>query len=198
MNDSFSRTGKVPFPVVFVGLALFFGAMRFEGFRPIGARFAGVALPVATVWAAQSKLVDTHPALRHAALVLGTIVLAVAGVQVARVFFGVNALSPHAEIYRMVLVAVGLGAVLLEGIAARRSLRVRLAAWFGVALGFAGYLAGVEPGQQKEELGLVFVAGLVGLWAGGLGGLVLGGAAARLARRAPKAKSAPPAANAEP
>jgi hypothetical protein len=191
MNESSSQAGRIPFPLAFLGLALFFGAMRFEGFRPIGARLAGVALPVATVWVAQVKLVDTHPALRRAALVLGSVVLAVAGLQIARVLFGVSSLSPHAEMYRLVLVAVGLGAVVLEGLAARRSLRVRLAAWFGIALGFAGYLAGVEAGQ-RELLGVVFVAALVGLWAGGLSGLVLGAAAARIARLRPKVQKAPP------
>ncbi len=193
MNDSSSQAGKIPFPLAFLGLALFFGAMRFEGFRPMGARFAGLALPVATVWAAQAKLVDTHPALRRAALLLGSVVVAVAGLQVARVLFGVSSLAPHVDLYRLVLVGVGLGAVVLEGVAARRSLRVRLAAWFGIALGFAGYLAGVEPGQQKQQLGVVFVAALVGLWAGGLGGLVLGAGAARLARVPAKVvEKAPP------
>jgi hypothetical protein len=198
MSDTSSQAGKIPFPVAFLGLALFFGAMRFEGFRPLGARFVGLALPVATVWAAQSKLVDTHPALRRAALLLGSVVLAVAGVQVARVFFGVHSLAPHAETYRLVLLAVGLGAVALEAIAARRSLRVRVAAWFGIALGFAGYLAGVEPSHAKQQLGVVFVASLVGLWAGGLGGLVLGAGAARLARTPRKAEKAPAAPSAEP
>jgi hypothetical protein len=191
MNDPSSQAGRIPFPLAFLGLALFFGAMRFEGFRPIGARVAGLALPVATVWAAQAKLVDTHPALRRAGLALGTVVLGVAGLQVARVLFGVSSLSPHAEMYRLILVGVGLGAVVLEGLAARRSLRVRLAAWFGIALGFAGYLAGVEASHQ-ELLGVVFVAALVGLWAGGLSGLVLGAAAARLARVPAKVQKAPP------
>jgi hypothetical protein len=198
MSDTSSPAGRIPFPLAFLGLALFFGAMRFEGFRPLGARFVGLALPVATVWAAQSKLVDTHPALRRAALALGAVVLGVAGHEVARVLLGFHSLSPHPETYRLVLVAVGLGAVVLEGLAARRSLRVRIAAWFGIALGFAGYLAGVEPGLQKQQLGLVFVASLVGLWAGGLGGLVLGAAAARLARAPAKDVKTPPAPSAGP
>ncbi len=178
--------------MAFLGLALFFGAMRFEGFRPLGARFVGLALPVATVWAAQSKLVDTHPALRRAALLLGSVVLAR------------GRRSGGAGLLRGPLTRTPRGDVppgpsrgrprcrrRSKAIAARRSLRVRVAAWFGIALGFAGYLAGVEPSHAKQQLGVVFVASLVGLWAGGLGGLVLGAGAARLARTPRKAEKAP-------
>ncbi len=166
MSDTSSQAGRIPFPLAFLGLALFFGAMRFEGFRPLGARFVGFALPVATVWAAQSKLVDTHPALRRAALALGRRGARRGRASGRAVLLGFHSLSPHPETYRLVLVAVGLGAVVLEGLAARRSLRVRLAAWFGIALGFAGYLAGVEPGlpEAATRRGLRRVAG------GALGG----------------------------
>lgn len=194
MNGSPDHRGRIPLPVALVTLAVFLGAMKFAGFRPYGARALVVMLPVGVVWAGIGKLRDAHPALRQAGLALGVLVVALAELPVLRLFFGVTALGLEPGLVRGAAAALGAGSVVLEAVAARRSLRARVSAWLGIALGFAAYLAGVEIPSAEREFGLAFVAGVIGLWGGGLAGLALGALGARLAQRPAPATVAPAAA----
>jgi hypothetical protein len=183
MSDaSESARGRVPLPVAILSLAIFFGAMRFDGFRPIGARVVAFALPLGVVFAGVWKLNDSHSFLRNAARLLGLLVLVTSELPGARLFLGFAPLPIGATALRSALVALLIASAVLEGVAARRSLRARVTAWLGIALGFAGYLAGATDVQPNKEFGLILVAGVIGLWGGGLGGLVLGALAAKVAR----------------
>jgi hypothetical protein len=183
MTDSSESQRGLPVPVIVVTLAVFFGAMKFPSFRPLGARAVAGLLPIGVVWAAVGKLRDAHPLLRQAGLWLGALVAILAELPALRVFFGANQLAIDPVLLRAGAGLLGLGSLVLEGIAARRSLRVRISAWLGIALGFAAYLAAAAPARPDDEFGLVFVAAVVGLWGGGLTGLMLGALAAKLASR---------------
>jgi hypothetical protein len=186
MSDSSESRGGIPVPIVVVTLAVFFGAMKFASFRPLGARTLALLLPIGVVWAGVGKLRDAHPLLRRAGLWLGALVVILAELPALRVFFGVSGLALDPLLLRAGAGLLGVVSLALEAIAARRSLRVRLSAWLGIALGFAAYLAAAAPPEPDGELGLAFVASVVGLWCGGLAGLALGALAARLVA-APKA-----------
>ena len=189
MSDLSENRGRIPLPVALVVLAVFFGAMKFDAFRPLGARAVALLLPVGVVLAALAKLTDAHPTLRRVALLVGLAVIVTAELPVLRVFFGVDTVLPDMTL-RLILALLGLGSVLVEAVAARRSLRARVSAWIFIALGFATYLSSLPVETEGgRELGLVFVAGIVGLWGGGLAGLILGGLAAKLAKAPAAAKS---------
>jgi hypothetical protein len=181
MSDSAESRGKIPLPLALVVLAVFFGAMKFPDFRPIGARSGAFLLPIGVAWAGAGKLRDAHPLLRRAGLVLAMLVALWAELPALRVFFGVGELALDPFVMRVGAAVLALGSLTLEAIAARRSLRARLTAWLGIALGFSAYLAGVAPAEPDSELGLVFVAGIIGLWGGGFAGLMLGALGAKLA-----------------
>jgi hypothetical protein len=181
MSDSPESQSSIPIPAIVVVLAVFFGAMKFEGFRPIGARAVAIWLPIGVVWAGVGKLRDAHPLLRKAGQALGALILLLAGLCTVRVFFGVSPLAVDPALLRAALGSLAVASLLIEAIAARRSLRVRISAWLGIALGFAAYLAAAAPPEPGSELGLAFVAAVIGLWGGGLAGLLLGALAARLA-----------------
>jgi len=180
MSDSPDSRGRIPLPVALVVLAVFFGAMKFPDFRPIGARSGAFLLPIGVAWAGAGKLRDAHPLLRRAGLVLAILVALWAELPALRVFFGVSDLAIDPFVVRAGALVLGLGSLTLEAIAARRSLRARLSAWLGIALGFAAYLAGAAPPVANSELGLMFVAGIIGLWGGGAAGLALGALSVRL------------------
>ncbi len=182
MSDESASPGRIPLPVALLTLAVFFGAMKFEAFQPIGARAVGVLLPLGVVYAGVAKLNDTHPTLRSATRLLGLAVIVASELPTARLFFHFEPLVLGVTTLRCLLVALGLVSALLEGIAARRSLRARLTAWLGIALGFAGYLAGFREMEPNRQLGLILVAFVIGLWGGGLGGWMLGALAAKLGR----------------
>jgi len=188
MSDASDTRGRIPLPVALVTLAFFFGAMKFPGFRPIGARTLALLLPIGVTWAGVVKLRDAHPRLRRAGVALGMLVALWAAAPAARVFFGLPALGADPFVVRAGAAALGLGSLALEAVAARRSLRVRVSAWLGIALGFSVYLASVPVPAPDREFGVAFVAALVGLWGGGLAGLALGALAARLATRPAPAK----------
>ncbi len=192
MTDAPASNPRIPLPVALLTLAVFFGAMKFEAFRPLGARAVGLLLPVGVVWTAVRKLDDSHPLLRTATRALGVAVLVSSELPSVRLFFGFDPPLGVATL-RYALLAFGLTSAVLEGIAARRSLRARLTAWFGIALGFASYLAGVTEMDPKQQFGFVLVAGVIGLWGGGLAGLMLGALAAKFGKgpeRAPAGAAA--------
>jgi len=181
MSDSPETRGRIPLPVALVTMAIFLGAMKIPSFRPLGARSLALMLPLGVTWAGVVKLRDAHPLLLRAGVVLGALIVLWAELMSLRVFFGVDALALEPSVVRTGALLLGLGSLALETIAARRSLRVRVSAWLGIALGFAAYLASAAPPQRDGELALVFVAALTGLWGGGFAGLVLGALGARLA-----------------
>jgi hypothetical protein len=163
-------------------MVFFFGAMRIDAFRPIGARAVAFLLPLGVIWQAVSKLDESHPLLRRSAQLLGLCALVASEMPAARLFFGFEPLPLSVALLRYLLLALGLTSVVLEGVAAHRSLRARVTAWFGIALAFGAYLAGVGQIDVKKQFGQVLVAAVIGLWGGGLSGLVLGAAAAKVAK----------------
>jgi hypothetical protein len=157
--------------------------MKFPTFRPVCAAAAGVMLPLGVVWAGVTKLRDAHPLLQRSGLVLGGLTLLCSELPALRVLYGVDALGVDPLVLRVGLAALGLSSLILEALAARRSLRVRVSAWLWIALGFGAYLAGAARPEPGDTFGVVFVAAVVGLWGGGLLGLSLGALGARLVPR---------------
>jgi hypothetical protein len=192
MADSPETRGRIPLPLALVTLALFFGAMKIQGFRPYGARALVIMLPLGVTWAGVVKLRDAHALLRRIGLVLGVLIVLLCELLVLHVFFGVSGFALGPSLVAVTAGVFGLGSLALEAVAARRSLRVRVSAWLGIALGFAVYLASVAPPLPDKEFGLAFVASLVGLWGGGLAGLTLGALVARLVQAPPPAPTASP------
>jgi hypothetical protein len=166
-------------PMLMALVILLYAGTRFDSTRPLEARAIALGIPALAAIMGAAPLWDSHPVLRAAAFAV-----AIATLVMAELSLWPAMVSSHPVVDASVLwVAMPLLtalAVVVEGVAARRGLRSRIAAWVGLTAGLAIYLPGhVIP---EDLLGSVVAGLLVAMATGGIAGLLLGAAAVRVGR----------------
>ena len=176
MSEALSR---LRLPLLLLSLALLVGGSKFDTLRPGEGQVVALLLALIDVVSGVGPFVDTIPTLRNAAFLLGAVVLGFTELSAYGAVFGDDHVPPPLSQLLVLLVCL-LAAVLCEVAAAQRSVRVRCAAWLGVAIVFGCYFPGHTTAQNL--FGSVFAAFLVALFVGGGGGLFLGELAVRRTR----------------
>ena len=185
MSDPLSR---LRLPLLLAGLLVLVGGSKLDAVRPLEGQVVGFVIPLVAVCSGVGPFRDVYPSLRNAVFASGAAVLVLTELSPYRVVVA-ESLTPPALGLKLLLAAAIPLAVWFEAAGARRGVRTRISAWFGLAVVFALYFPGhAEP---QNLFGSVFAAFLVALLVGGGGGLFLGEFAGRRARRSPVASAAP-------
>ena len=176
MSDALSR---LRLPLLLLSLMLLVGGSHFDTVRPVEGQILAFAIPAIAVLSGVAPFSDAHPGLRNQVFALGAGVLAFGERGAYRVVFEARLESPG----WLTIVALGVAmliAVRFEVAGARRHLRSRLSAWFGLAIVFSLFFPG--HALLQNLFGSVFGAFMVALLLGGGSGLFLGEFAVRNAR----------------
>jgi len=176
MSDALSR---LRLPLLLASLLLLVGGSKLDSVRPLEGQIVALLIPVIAVFAGVGPFRDAHATLRNGVFALGALVLVLAELGPYRVVFEGSVTAPTFNIVLLLLGALLL-AVVFEVAAARRGLRSRLSAWFGLAIVFALYFPG--HAAPSNLFGSVFAAFLIALFLGGGTGLCVGEFAVRRAR----------------
>ncbi len=164
---------------ILAGVAvLLFAGTRFEASRPYEAKVVALGLPLLAVVLGALPLRDALPKLRNAAFAVGGLVLLGSELAISHAIFPGSVPALPALPLAAVMVALALGAVVVEAIAASRGILSRFAPWVGMTVVLSIYL----PAHFKlaDAFNAVLAGVIVAMAAGGLGGLLLGLGAARL------------------
>jgi hypothetical protein len=177
MSDALSRSRL---PLLLVSLLLLIGGSKLDAVRPLEGQIIAFVIPLVALASGAEPFLDAHVALRNQLLALGALLLVVAEMSAYRVVFEDNLEAPSFAVKALLALAMA-GAVWFEVAGAKRGLRSRVSAWFGLAIVFTLYFPG--HAVQKNLFGSAFAAFMVALAVGGAGGLFVGEFAVRRARR---------------
>ncbi len=174
--EEFVDRWRIP---ILAGVAvLLFAGTRFKASRPYEATFVALALPVVAVVMGALPLRDAHPKLRAAAFGVGGLVLLASELSVSHALF--PAVVPALPFVPFVVLfgLLALAAALVEALASGRGILNRFAPWVGMTVALSLYLpAHID---LADRFSAVLAGVIVALFAGGLGGLLLGMGASRL------------------
>jgi len=176
MSDALSR---LRLPLLLCSLLLLVGGSKLDSVRPLEGQVVALLIPVIAVVSGVGPFRDAHDSLRNVVFALGALVLIAAELGAYRVVFEDVVQSPGLGIAVLLALSMVLS-VVFEVAAARRGLRSRLSAWFGLAIVFALYFP--AHAAPNNLFGSVFAAFLIALFVGGGVGLCLGELAVRRAR----------------
>jgi hypothetical protein len=176
MSDTLAR---LRLPLLLGSLLLLVGGSKLDAVRPLEGQVVALLIPLIAVVSAVVPFLDAHSSLRNLVFALGATVLALCELGPYRVVFdGVVAAPPLGT--TLGLAAAWLLSLGLEVAGARRGLRSRLCAWFGLAIVFSLYFP--AHAATNNLFGSVFAAFLIALFVGGGAGLCAGEFAVRRAR----------------
>lgn len=176
MSDALSR---LRLPLLLISLVLLVGGSKLDSVRPLEGQVTALVIPALSVMSGASPFRDAERGLQRGVFALAIGVLLLAELGSYRVVFE-NEVAAPALLVRVLLVLGWVLAVRCEVLGARRGLRSRIGAWFGLAIVFALYFP--SHAALGNLFGSVFAAFLVGLFLGGGSGLFIGEFAVRRAR----------------
>jgi len=176
MSEALSR---LRLPLLLGSLLLLVGGSKLDSVRPLEGQIVALLIPVIAVFSGVGPFRDAHASLRNGVFALGALVLVLAELGPYRVVFEGSVAAPAFSVL-LPLVGALLLAVVFEVAGARRGLRSRLSAWFGLAIVFSLYFPG--HATTSNLFGSVFAAFFIALFVGGGAGLCVGEFAVRRAR----------------
>ncbi|HEY4158770.1 MAG TPA: hypothetical protein VGM29_11760 [Polyangiaceae bacterium] len=174
------RLARLRMPFVFAVVLTLVAAARFDGLRPVEGQYVALGLPLFTTFSGAGPFHEANTGLRRVVFALALLLAFAAELGIYSALFGGGggALSPAAA--RLVFGACGIAAIVLQGVAAQRGFRSRLAAWLCMAAVFASYF--INHVNQKDLFGSTLGALMVSLFVGGGSGLLLGELSVKLLR----------------
>jgi hypothetical protein len=176
MSEALSRARL---PLLLFSLLLLVGGSKLDAVRPLEGQVVAFVVPAVAVISGIAPFADAHTRLRNRVFALGAVVLALSELASYEGVFDSGPILP-ALLTPLVFALAAPAAIWGEVAGARRGLRSRLSAWFGLAMVFALYFRG--HAAPSNLFGSVFAGFLVALFVGGGAGLFVGEAAVRRAR----------------
>jgi hypothetical protein len=173
------RFARWRMPFVFTVILTLVAAARFDGLRPIEGQCVALGVPLFAAFSGAGPFQEANLGLRRAVFALALALVLIAELNIYSVLFGDGGvLAPTTG--RVVFATIALSSIVLQGLAAQRGFRTRLAAWLCLGAVFSAYF--LEHVTQKNLFGSTLGALMVGLFLGGGSGLLLGALSDKLVR----------------